>query len=145
MTNETTEGRQGEQAPEQSAPMRSESSQFTARYVGDYYGIADQQPGETDSAFRHRVAGALRDAGRLIEAHEVQQGCRWDDPNGGKGVLTGVTGAIAQTVQGADYHVSGEQQVGADIAAGAIVEHERDNPPMTPAEALLIAAMFGGR
>jgi hypothetical protein len=50
-------------------------------------------------------------------------------------------GAVAQALHGVDYHVKGEQQVGADIAAGMYVRHKKPDP--SPAEVMLMLAMFG--
>lgn len=94
----------------------------TAAHARDFK-LVPQGAQECDSAFRHRVAGALRDRGHLIEAHEAQQDRRYDDPDGDVDVLAGVTGALAQAQQGIDYHVRGEQQVGSDIAAGALIRY----------------------
>ena len=85
----------------------------------DYYSIASQQSGESDYEFRHRVAGKLRDMGKLIEAHEAQRDERIEQSDD---VMQGVMGAVAQALHGIDYGVSGVQQVGCDIAAGAIAK-----------------------
>lgn len=85
-----------------------------------YYRIREQQSGEDDYTFRHRIAGALRDMGKIIEAHEAQRDERIEQSND---VMTGVMGAMAMALQGIDYHISGEQQVGCDIAAGGIIQN----------------------
>lgn len=36
------------------------------------FGIERQQDGESDMAFRHRVAGRLQEMGKIILAHEAQ-------------------------------------------------------------------------
>lgn len=74
-----------------------------------HYGIDPQGETETDSAFRHRVAGRLRDMGKVILAHEAQRNERIEDS---RDVLTGVQGAIVQAIQGIDYNASGEMQSG---------------------------------
>jgi len=102
-----------------------------------YYGIEAQREGETDSAFRHRVAGELRDMGKPIEAHEAQRDERIENSDD---VMTGVMGAIAQAVQGVDYGVSGIRQVGCDIAAGGLVKNPK--PKISPEMALLSVLTF---
>ncbi len=95
-----------------------------------YYKIDKQQEDEDDLVFRSRVAGVLRDMGHIIEAHEAQQNAHHDESNQ---VMTGVFGAIAQAFHGIDYNRSGEQQVGDDIAVGAVMQ----NPiQMSPTEAI---------
>lgn len=88
------------------------------------YGLPPQGPAESDYDFRHRIAGQLRDMGKLIEAHEAQQDARWDDEEKGGDVLAGVTGAMAQALTGVDYRVQGEQQVGCDLVAGLYLRHK---------------------
>ena len=104
-----------------------------------YYEIGEQQEGESDMAFKGRVAGVLRDKGKLIEAHEAQQDARCEESDA---VNTGIMGALAQMMQGVDYHVSGEQQIGVDIAAGTVVQNPRRK--MSPKEALLAMALLEG-
>lgn len=89
---------------------------LATRYA-EYYGISRQGENESDSSFRYRVAGKLRDMGHLIEAHEAQQDARWDE---NETVVAGITGALAQMLQDIDYGQSGKQQVGIDIAAGSL-------------------------
>jgi len=109
-----------------------------ATEYAQYYDIEAQREGEHDSAFRSRIAGVLRDQGRLIEAHEAQQDARCDESGM---VNTGIMGAIAQAFHGVDYGVSGEQQVGVDIAAGVVMQHPEEK--MTPEGALMAMALFG--
>ncbi len=45
----------------------------------EWYKIAPQAEGEPDRAFQSRVAGALRDMGNVIEAHEAQSNSRYED------------------------------------------------------------------
>ena len=104
-----------------------------------WYDIPAQAEGETDMAFRHRVAGELRDLGHIIEAHEAQQERRWDDPNGGDMVMAGIAGALAMVLQGKSYGSTGVNLVGDDIAAGVIAQSpKQDIDPMM----LLIAALL---
>ena len=105
-----------------------------------YYGIPAQGQNETDLAFRSRVAGALRDMGHLVEAHEAQQDQRYEDSDE---VMTGITGAIAQALQGRDYGRRGEQLIGDDIAAGYVAK----SPPDDGMGALLamMMTMLGDR
>ena len=104
------------------------------------FGIEPQRPGEDVQAFRERVSGILRAQGHIIEAHEALRNCLYDDPEGN--VMEGVTGALAMALAGKHYNPrSGSDQVGDDIAVGAIVGHEQDNPPM-PLEMLLLACLM---
>ena len=85
------------------------------------FGLPPQGRSETDTAFRHRIAGALRQAGHLVEAHEAQQNCLYDDPANPMPML-GIAGALAQALQGRVYSPhNGVNQVGDDIAAGGYV------------------------
>lgn len=104
---------------------------LATEYAG-YYEIEQQQSDEDDYAFHHRVAGELRDMGKIIEAHEAQRDERIEQSDD---VMSGVMGAVAQVLQGVNYRVSGEQQVGCDIAAGAIVQNPQ--PEMSVGMALL--------
>ena len=54
--------------------------------------------------------------------------------------MAGVMGAVVQALQGVDYHVSSEQQVGCDIAAGAIVQNPQ---PEMSTEMALLAMLLG--
>jgi len=119
-----------------------------AKIYAKEYGLVAQGKGETDSAFRARVAEKLRAMGKIIEAHEVVQNARWDDESGqGEMARAGVVGAVAKVVQDVEY--SGDE-IGSDIAAG-IVSTEGDNTALEAAlnkfgpEAFtaMIAAMFG--
>jgi len=105
----------------------------------NYYKIAPQGDTETDSAFRHRVSGELRDAGHVTEAHEAHCDERYEQS---ENVMTGVMGAMAQALQGVDYGSTGASQVGDDIAAGILSKSTR--PQMTPDMALLMVELFGG-
>lgn len=108
-----------------------------AHHTAQDYGIEAQREGESDSAFKHRVSGALRAAGHIIEAHEALQDKFFDES---PDVMTGITGAVAQAMQGKDYHLDGEQQVGMDIAAGVVSQAlKKDNSAL-----LLLAMMLGG-
>ena len=109
----------------------------------EYFQLAPQGVDESDYDFRHRIAGELRNMGKIIEAHEAQQNARWDDETKGGDVMAGIMGAMAQSLQGVDYHVRGEQQVGCDIAAGLYLKHKKPDP--SPAEMLLMVELFGGR
>ena len=102
------------------------------------YKIAPQESNETDSAFRHRVSGALCAMGHIIEAHEAFRDERYEQS---EDVMTGVTGALVQALQGVDYGSRGPPQVGDDIAAGTLLNSKK--PRMTPDMALLRVTMFG--
>lgn len=106
-----------------------------------YYNIEAQQSGESDFSFRSWVAGALRDAGCIIEAHEAQQDARWDADNGGE-VQTGVMGALAMALHGVDYGRTGETRVGDEIAAG-VVASAQPKRQLSPAEVILMLELFG--
>lgn len=120
------------------------SSDHTAE-LARHYDIPAQSQTESDTDFRHRVAGALRAAGKIIEAHEAQQNARWDAKGrAGESVQDGIMGALAQALQGNPYgNLEGVSQVGADIAAGVLV---RDAPRKRAADAALLATlgMVGG-
>ncbi len=113
---------------------------LATEYAG-YYNIAPQGEGESDIAFRHRVAGALRDAGHIIEAHEAQQDKRYD-ADGGDMVMAGIAGALVMALQGKDYGRTGATRIGDEIAAG-IVATAPQKPKMSPEEVMLMLAMFG--
>lgn len=88
--------------------------------MAKHLGLPKQQDGEDERSFRIRVATVLRGKGRLIESQEILCGRRYDDPAnppvGSLGnPLTGVAGAIAQAMQGIDYH-----HVEDDAVAGAL-------------------------
>ena len=104
------------------------------------FDIPPQSDGESDMAFRTRVSGALRAAGHIIEAHEAYRDALYNDPD--SGCMDGIIGAVAQIMQGVDYHSDGEHQVGDDIAAGLYVQHKHDDDSMM---ALLAVMLFGGR
>ena len=103
------------------------NSNSELRMYGEYYGVA-QEKDETDKAYRSRLAGELRRRGKIIEAHEIASGRRWDDPEQGPtGPMAGIYGAIAQTMQGFEYSpYDSERQVEDDIAAGVVVMQPRD-------------------
>jgi len=109
-----------------------------ATEYAQYYNIASQGEGESDFAFRSRVAGALRDQGRIIEAHEAQQDARYEDSDT---VMTGIVGALAQAMQSVNYGRTGARQVGDDFAAGILIRNPK--PQISPLEALLATLMAG--
>lgn len=98
-----------------------------ARSQGDAFGIARNQ-GETNDAYRIRLSGVLRGGGRIIEAHEVYTGRRFDDPDQGPtGPMLGITGAVALEMQGIHFsYRDPESQVGDDMAAGMIAQAGED-------------------
>ena len=107
-----------------------------ATEYANYYNIIPQQPEEDDYEFRHRIAGELRDMGKIVEAHEAQRDERIEQSDD---VMQGVMGAVAQALHGIDYGVSGVQQVGCDIAAGAIVKGPR---PKIDRELAMLTALL---
>jgi hypothetical protein len=61
----------------------------------EHYGFEARRADEDEPDFRRRIAGELRAEGRVIEAHEVLQGRRYDDPDQGSlSVIDGVAGAL---------------------------------------------------
>ena len=111
-----------------------------ATEYADYYKIEAQRDGESDMAFRERVAGVLRDKGHIIEAHEAYQDERYESSDN---VMAGVMGAVAQAFQGVDYGSRGNRQIGDDIAAGIITQHPEEK--LDPMTAMMMVALFGGR
>ena len=111
---------------------------LVAEYAG-YYNIAPQAEGESDTNFRHRVAGELRNQGHIIEAHEAQQNARYDESSN---VMDGIAGAMAMALQGVNYGSTGSRLVGDEIAAGAVVRNPK--PEMSMAE-IMIAMMLSER
>jgi len=88
------------------------------------FGIAGQQEGENDSAFRDRVSGALRAQEHIVEANEAYANALYDDQEGG--AMIGIMSAMAQTLQGRNYGAkTGSQQVGDDIASGVVVQNPK--------------------
>ena len=100
------------------------------------FGVAPQEDGENEMAFRNRVANAIRAQGHIIEAHEAQSNALYDDPDGD--TMTGIFGAVAQAMQGTHY--SGDP-IGNDIAAGVVASKKRDEGR----EAALLLQILMGR
>jgi hypothetical protein len=105
-----------------------------------YYELEGQKEGEDDTAYRHRIAGELRDMGKIIEAHEVYHGKRWDSEDGAD-VMTGITGATAQALHDVDYGRAGQRQIDDDFAAGVVALNPR--PKMTPEMVVMMLELFG--
>jgi hypothetical protein len=123
-------------------------------YIGDYPKL------ETESwhGYRQRVSGILREDFRLIEAHEVMSGHRYEEgmlgDNGKLGrigtpgnPLTGVFGAIINEGEGGLKAKDGLHQVGDDIAMGVV-----QSAPKDPMQAMveqfgpgIIGLFLGGR
>lgn len=110
-----------------------------ATQYAEWYNITPQAEGESDENFKHRVAGALRDAGQIIEAHEVQADARWDGE--GSTAITGIAGAMAMALQGIDYGRTGSTRVGDEMAAGVIATSRASKPS---ADELLLTIMMRG-
>jgi len=108
-----------------------------ATEYAEYYRVEAQNDNEDDYTFRNRVANALRGMGRIIEAHEVFQDERYEQSDT---VMGGVTGAIAQALQGTNY--SGDA-IGNDVASGIVAQDDRLG--LTPDMALMMMELFGGR
>lgn len=100
------------------------------------FNIDPQRPDESDDAFKSRVAGELRDKGEIIYAHEAAADAYYDQSDD---AMTGIIGAVAQAMQGRDYHVSGKTQVDTDFAAGIVAQKPKDDPLM----AMLMMALMG--
>lgn len=100
-----------------------------------YYGIEAQREDESDNTFRHRVAGALRGQGHIIEAHEAQQDAYYDQSDN---VMAGILGAVYQEMNGVAYGSTGERLVGDDIAIGHVVSNPK--PEVDPL--MLLMAMM---
>lgn len=113
-----------------------------ATQYAEWYDIEPQKEGESDSAFTSRVSGALRDAGHIVEAHEVHANKRYDEE--GSGAMDGIIGAVAMALQGKSYGKTGYTLVGDEIAAG-VVAQAPEEPKMSAAEVMLYMAMFGGK
>ena len=110
-----------------------------ATQYAEWHKIEGQRAGESDTAFRERVSGALRDAGNIIEAHEVAQNARWDAEDGGM-VQTGIAGALAMDLQGVSYGRKGSALVGDEIAAGVLATSAQQDKD--PTMALLAMMLF---
>lgn len=109
-----------------------------ATEYANYYNIPPQMENESDNQFQHRVAGALRDAGLIIEAHEAQHNARYDENDN---VMAGITGAIAMALQGVNYGSTGSRLVGDELAAGTIALAPKSD---FSADELMIAMMLRG-
>jgi len=108
------------------------------------FGLIPQGTEESDSAFKERVSGELRNMGYMIEAHEAQCNRLYDDPGDGRNdPMTGIFGAMSQQLHGVNYHIEGRDQIGADIAAGYIAQNPKKE--MSADLALLMVELFGRR
>lgn len=108
-----------------------------------WYDIAPQEENESDSAFRNRVSGILRNSGNIIEAHEVAQDARWDSESGGDMVQKGLLGAMAMALQNKNYGRDGSDLVGDEIAAGVIATSPKQD--LDPMMVLLSVMLFDKR
>jgi hypothetical protein len=109
-----------------------------ASMLAEYYGYEAQRDTETGHAFALRVAENLRRDGHMIEAHELTQGCRWDDQGHGDAVMNGIVGAIANAM-----HRPGSCSIGEDIAAGVVVQNPEPKPSL--AAMLMMVELLGRR
>lgn len=114
----------------------------TKSHAADF-GLPPQEPNESDSNFRHRIAGALRDKGCIVEAHEAQNNCRFDDPEGGAAVTSGLRGAMAMAMANTTYGQHGPSLVGCEMAAGIVVSAPKK--PDVSADMLMLLMAMGGR
>ena len=108
---------------------KSEFNPYALAHEYASYLKIKQGQGESEDAFKNRVAGVLRKEGSIIEAHEVFSGRRYDDPDQGPtGPMAGIFGAVAQAMQGREYSPTDpERQIGDDIAAGLLVQRREDS------------------
>lgn len=109
-----------------------------ATEYAQYYNIDPQKEDESDNNFRSRVAGKLRDMGKLVEAHEVQQDAYYND---NENVITGIVGALAQAMSDVSYHSTGARQVNDDFTSGMVVRYPQ--PVLDPIAALLAVLILG--
>lgn len=95
---------------------------------GEHYKIPRRDK-ESNENYRNRVAGELKRIGKPIEAHEAYSGRRYDDPEqGDMGPLTGIIGAVALARAGRNFSPNNpENQIGDDLAMGAITRFKRDD------------------
>lgn len=96
---------------------------LATQYASDYR-IEAQREGESDTDFKYRVAGELRDRGHAIEAHEVMANGRHDDPERGGDVMTGLMGMMSMALAGVDYGSRGGSRVDNECIAGYLQRHE---------------------
>jgi len=94
-----------------------------------YYNLPPQAENESDTDFRSRTALALREQGKIIEAHEPYQDAYYDQNSN---VMTGIMGAVVQALQ--NRHYSGDP-IFNDIAVGTIVQNPKAT--LSPEEVLL--------
>lgn len=111
-----------------------------ATQYAEWYGIAPRGEDESDSAFKERVSGALRDQGHIIEAHEVHADACWDADGGT--AFDGVMGAVAMALQNRNYGSTGYNLVGDEIAAGVIAQSE-PKLKLSVAEIMIALELFG--
>lgn len=108
--------------------------------MASYLGLEGQGDEESDRDFRLRVAGVLRDKGRIIEAQEIRTGRRFDDPSNPplgepNNPMTGILGASAAALQGIDFHTRGETRVEDEAVIGRLALE-----PPDPTERAILAA-----
>lgn len=138
---------EGADSPRTTEP-KPEKNLVTAQRAQEY-NLPPQGPDESESAFKNRISGALRDMGHIIEAHEAATGKLYndggDDPMSNP--MTGIMGVLAQKMQGVDYHQSASNQVGMDVAAGYVATHKKPGAleGLSPELLVMAAALFGGR
>lgn len=108
-----------------------------ATEYAQYYKIEPQKEGESDADFRGRVAGVLRGAGNIVEAHEAFNNERFDQSDD---VLTGIMGAAAMALQDKNYGSTGERLIDDEFAAGTIARA----PKKDDSALLLLALLLGG-
>ncbi len=109
-----------------------------ATEYANYYNIPPQEENESNNQFQHRVAGALRDQGHIIEAHEAQHNARYDQ---NENVMAGIAGAMAMAIQGVSYGSASSSLVGDELAAGTIALSPK---PDFSADELLLTMMLRG-
>ncbi len=112
---------------ENELPREAFDINLEAHMHGEGLGLP-QAAGESDSDYRRRIAGVLRGEGRIIEAHEVLSGRRYDDPEQGElGPMAGILGAFAQIYSGREYSpLDPARQVEDDVMVGFMVGRGQD-------------------
>ncbi len=119
--------------------------EFTAE-LAKYHKIDPQGSDESESAFKHRVSGALREMGHLIEAHEAFHNQRYDEEGGGAlNPMVGLLGAAALASAGRDFGGSGTSRIGDEMMAGVIAKEPRRSDDSAAMMMLAIAMMGSDR
>lgn len=114
-------------------------TQIATEYA-QIYQIEAQKEGKSDADFRGRVAGAIRDKGDSIEAHEAFNNELYDES---EDVMTSLIGVATQALQNKNYGSTGERQIDDDFAAGVLVQAPKKEIGL--AELMLTIAAFDSK